>query len=300
MPATSGPAGARGAGGAGAAGPPGRARGRPADAGDDRHRVPRAGGELHPDAKRVLLTAYADTDAAIRAINEIGLDHYLLKPWDPPEERLYPVLDDLLDDWRATNRRGVRGRARASATAGRPAATRCTTSWPATRCPTGGSTSRATRRRAAASRCRAPGRTSCRWCSCPTAEPLRSPRPARELADKVGLRTRAEQPLYDLIIVGAGPAGLAAAVYGASEGLRTLLVEREAPGGQAGTSSRDRELPRLPGRAQRRRPHAPRGHAGAPLRRRDPHARGGDGLRQRGPVHARHARPTAARSTATR
>jgi thioredoxin reductase (NADPH) len=191
--------------------------------------------ELVPDVKRVLLTAYADTEAAIHAINDVQIDYYLLKPWDPPEERLYPVLDDLLEDWLAAFRppfEGVRvvghrwsaashqlkdflGRnqvpyqwldveisaeARAVADAAGESA-----GLPLVVLPDGGI--------------------------------MQAPSIA-EVAVRIGMSKKAELPYYDLVVVGAGPAGLAAAVYGASEGLHTLLIEGEAPGGQAGMSSR--------------------------------------------------------------
>jgi thioredoxin reductase (NADPH) len=187
-------------------------------------------------AKTALLTAYADTEAAIRAINDIRLDYYLMKPWDPPEERLYPILDDLLLDWQAHHRPPFDGV------------------------------------RVIGTRWSAPGHTirdflarnlvpyqwldvetseeAVRLLTATDAEPgklpvvifpdgsyLSQPNNA-EVAEKVGLKVRAGMPFYDLLVVGSGPAGLAAAVYGASEGLRTLVVEREAPGGQAGMSSR--------------------------------------------------------------
>ena len=192
---------------------------------------------LQPAAKRVLLTAYADTEVAIDAINEIHLDQYLLKPWDPPEERLYPVLDDLLADWLAAFRppfEGLRllgGRWAPRGHAIRDFLTRNQVpyAWFDPESDEEG-------RRLASS----------------LAEPLDPAQPVvvfgdgrvlrdpdnRELADAIGLSTHAALPFYDLVIVGAGPAGLAAAVYGSSEGLKTLLVEREAPGGQAGTTSR--------------------------------------------------------------
>lgn len=192
---------------------------------------------LQPDAKRVLLTAYADTDVAIRAINEIRLDQYLLKPWEPPEERLYPVVDDVLADWQAAFRppfEGVRLLSSRWAPRGHELRDFLTRNqvpyvWLDPEADEEG-------RRLAAS-------------LDPPAEPtdavvrfidgrlLRNPT-TRELAEAVGMSVAAALPFYDLVIVGAGPAGLAAAVYGASEGLKTLLVEREAPGGQAGTTSR--------------------------------------------------------------
>jgi len=191
---------------------------------------------LFPNAKRALLTAYADTDAAIRAINDVRLDYYLVKPWDPPEQRLYPVLDDLLDDWLADyhpNFDGIRvlgHRWSAESHVARDFLAR--------------------------------NQVPYRWLDIATdreaqellelanADPERCPilvfpdgsilvQPTTEqIAEKAGLRGTAEVPLYDVAIIGAGPAGLGAAVYAASEGLKTVLVEREAAGGQAGMSSR--------------------------------------------------------------
>jgi thioredoxin reductase (NADPH) len=192
--------------------------------------------EIFPEAKRVLLTAYADTEAAIRAINTARLDYYLLKPWDPPEEKLYTVLDDLLDDWQATFHPPFEG-------------------------------IRAISDRWSADSHRikdflARNQIPYRWLDIEQSQEAREllgytgeeklqlplvllpdgsrlSKPSNvEMAHKIGLQTQAAKPFYDLAIVGGGPAGLAAAVYGASEGLRTVLIEREAPGGQAGTSSR--------------------------------------------------------------
>ena len=191
---------------------------------------------LAPEAKLVLLTAYADTDVAIKAINDIGLDYYLLKPWDPPEERLYSGPRRPAERLARGAPRGPRAACASSATVGRSGATRSRRSSPATTCRTAGSTSSATTRRSGCRTPRRPARPICRSCSSPTAS--RCGRRRRStLADALGLRTIAEQPLYDLCIVGAGPAGLAAAVYGASEGLQTVVIEREAPGGQAGQSA---------------------------------------------------------------
>jgi len=189
-----------------------------------------------PDAKRALLTAYSDTEAAIRAINEIGLDYYLQKPWDPPDQNLYPSLDELLADWKA----GYRPPFEAIRVIG-------------DRWSPGSHRTRDFLAR---------NRIPYRWLDVEGSEEAReivagadhgepelplvvfedgsyAEAPEnREIAERIGLQTRAEQPFYDLVIVGGGPSGLAAAVYGASEGLRTVLIEREAPGGQAGTSSR--------------------------------------------------------------
>ncbi|HMJ35857.1 MAG TPA: FAD-dependent oxidoreductase [Baekduia sp.] len=191
--------------------------------------------QLAPDAKRVLLTAYADTEAAIAAINEVALDYYLLKPWDPPEEQLYPVLEDLLTTWEsgaALESGGVR--------------------------VIGHRFSKATHElRDFLARNRVPGR----WLDVERDGEARElltvvgadaehlpvalledgtvlERPTLlELAERLGIAVQPTQEHYDLVIVGGGPAGLAAAVYGASEGLRTVMIEREAPGGQAGQSS---------------------------------------------------------------
>lgn len=195
---------------------------------------------LYPDAKRVLLTAYADTDAAIAAINEAGINHYLLKPWHPPEENLYPVIDDLLEDWQATFPPQFEG-IRVLGNRWSPASHNIKDFLARNHVPY-------------------------QWLDIETAQTdpevhhivdllddeekrdlplvifpngLRLRRPTlADLAENVGLKTRADAAFYDLAIVGGGPAGLAAAVYGASEGLRTVMVEREAPGGQAGMSSR--------------------------------------------------------------
>lgn len=190
--------------------------------------------KLFPKCKRILLTAYADTEAAIKAINKVKTDYYLLKPWDPPEEQLYPVLTDLLDDWKA----GYRP-------------------------PFGGIQVIGNRWSSDSHRVKdflARNQVPYEWqdiednseaCGIyenadapklplvvfPDSTRLEDPE-IGVLAEKIGLKTSAEQPFYDFVIVGGGPAGLAAAVYGASEGLKTLLIEREAPGGQAGTSSR--------------------------------------------------------------
>lgn len=193
--------------------------------------------EIQPDAKRVLLTAYADTDVAIRAINEIRLDQYLLKPWDPPDERLYPVLDDMLGDWSATFRPPFEGLRLLSARWSprgheiRDYLTRNQVpyQWLDPDADEEG------RRLALSIGDEVDARTPLVVFS--DGNVLRDPS-NREIAERVGLRTTPSLPFYDVVIVGGGPAGLAAAVYGASEGLKTLLVEQEAPGGQAGTTSR--------------------------------------------------------------
>ncbi len=191
---------------------------------------------LFPDAKRVLLTAYADTDAAISAINEIQLDYYLVKPWDPPEQRLYPVLDDLLDDWVADYHPtfdgirviGHRWSPEAHATRDFLARNQLPFQW----------FDLASDPKAAQLLELIGGdETACPALIFPDGSVLQKPT-TEEIAERMGLRGHVEVPLYDLIIVGGGPAGLAAAVYGASEGLRTVIIEREAAGGQAGMSSR--------------------------------------------------------------
>lgn len=191
--------------------------------------------DLHPAARRVLLTAYADTSAAIDAINVVDLDHYLLKPWDPPEEKLYPILDDLLEAWRATDFKpvttikvvGHRWSARSSAVREFLARNQVPYRWYSSDEPEG-------RRLLAAA-----GQDGLRLPLVVTPDGTALVEPAdQELAARVGLATTPAARFYDLVVIGGGPAGLGAAVYGASEGLRTVLVERSATGGQAGQSSR--------------------------------------------------------------
>ena len=240
--------------------------------------------ERSPDTRLLLLTAYADTDVAIRAINEIGLDHYMVKPWEPPETQLYPVVDDLLDDWHRDH--------------------------PDTDAVVRVVGHQWSDRGHEVKMFLARNHVPYRWLDVerdedarrlvdlagaqaadlplvlvPDGETLRSPSIV-ELAEAVGLSTRAGQPLYDLCIVGSGPAGLAAAVYAASEGLRTVVVERDAPGGQAGQSAAIENYLGFP-----------KGVSGADLTRRAVAqasrfgaetvlAREVVGLEQRGPVHA--------------
>ena len=206
-------------------------------------RMPEMGGteflskskEIYPVSKKALLTAYADTNAAISAINEVGLDYYFMKPWSPPELNLYPVLNDLLGDWQATAERPFEGIRVAG------------TLWSAN----------SHRIKDFLSRSQIPyqwldieinaeamkmveavnqGKHSLPIIFFPDGSVLINP-DITTLAEKVGLNTIAKQPFYDLIIIGAGPAGLSSAVYGASEGLKTLLIDKETTGGQAGTSS---------------------------------------------------------------
>ncbi|MER6378555.1 FAD-dependent oxidoreductase [Streptomyces sp. NPDC001250] len=191
--------------------------------------------DVYPGARRVLLTAYADTNAAIDAINVVDLDHYLLKPWDPPEEKLYPVLDDLLEAWRTSAYRpvpstkvvGHRWSARSSDVREFLARNQVPYRWYSVEEPEG-------QRLLAAA-----GQNGQRLplVITPDGSTLVEPE-APELAARVGLATTPTADFYDLIVIGGGPAGLGAAVYGASEGLRTVLVERSATGGQAGQSSR--------------------------------------------------------------
>lgn len=192
---------------------------------------------VFPEAKRVLLTAYADTDAAIQAINVVQLDHYLLKPWDPPEEKLYPVLDDLLHDWQAhfhPEFQGIRVIGdRWSADCHRIkdflARNQIPYRWL--------DIERDASAQTLLNCCDAKQGAGLPLVVFPDGEQQSKP-DNLQIAEKMGLQTQATNPFYDLIIVGGGPGGLAAAVYGASEGLRTVMIEREAPGGQAGTSSR--------------------------------------------------------------
>jgi thioredoxin reductase (NADPH) len=192
--------------------------------------------KLYPEAKRVLLTAYADTEAAIASINEVGLDYYLLKPWDPPDQRLYPVLDELLADWTAHVRLPFDG-IRVAGARWSPQCYQVKEFLSRNHVPyqwidiDQDASMRELIEKLTGGVARLP------VVFFPDGSHLITPTNI-ELADKVGLRTRPNLPFYDLIIIGGGPAGLANAVYGASEGLRTLIIEQNAPGGQAGTSSR--------------------------------------------------------------
>jgi thioredoxin reductase (NADPH) len=192
--------------------------------------------EFYPDARRVLLTAYSDIEAAVKAINEAHLDHYLSKPWDPPEERLYPVVDDLLDAWQAEYLPEAKGlrlvghqwSSRSHDIKDFLASNLIPYRWlEVTRDPEARVLLKAAE----------VGDDELPALFFDDATPvMRNPEP-REVAERLGKTLSAAHEVYDLVIVGAGPAGLAAAVYGASEGLRTLLLDRHAPGGQAGTSS---------------------------------------------------------------
>ena len=192
--------------------------------------------EFYPDAKRALLTAYADTDAAIRAINSARVDYYLMKPWHPPKEKLYPIVDELLDDWRGSFRPPFQG-IRVIGHRWSPLSHQLKEFLARNHVPY--QWLDIERETEASVQLKTLGADNRRLpvVLFPDGSSLIQPT-SGQLAEKVGFRTKAEQPFYDLIVVGAGPAGLAAAVYGGSEGLRTLLIERHAPGGQAGMSSR--------------------------------------------------------------
>ncbi len=192
--------------------------------------------ELFPEAKRVLLTAYADTDAAIRAINSVKTDYYLLKPWDPPEERLYPVLNDLLDDWLSSFRPPFTG-IRVVGSRWSPQSHQIKDFLARNQVPYQWMDIEADEEARRLVEYAEPDAAQLPLVLLPDGSRLIQPS-SGQIADKIGLRTRAEKPFYDLVIVGGGPAGLAAAVYGASEGLSTVMIEKEAPGGQAGSSSR--------------------------------------------------------------
>ncbi len=194
---------------------------------------------LFPEAKRALLTAYADTNAAIAAINTAKVHYYLLKPWDPPEEKLYPVIDDLLEDWQAEYQAPYSG-LRVLGTRWSPASHQLKDFLGRNQVPYQWTDVEIAAPDKEVEQLIPNGdfkSVSLPLVVLPGGEVLSNP-PLEELAARIGLRTRAETTFYDFVIVGGGPAGLAAAVYGASEGLKTLLVERQAPGGQAGMSSR--------------------------------------------------------------
>lgn len=196
------------------------------------------GREIFPKAKRALLTAYADTDAAISAINEAQLDYYLLKPWDPPEEKLYPVLDDLIQDWQAGFKPEFKG-VKVISDRWSPESHDLRDFLSRNQIPYRWLDIESSEEaQKLISYADATQESSCLPLVI-TGEGTKLVKPSvTDLAQQVGLQTEAAKLFYDLVIVGGGPAGLAAAVYGASEGLRTVMIEREAPGGQAGTSSR--------------------------------------------------------------
>lgn len=190
--------------------------------------------KLYPEAKRALLTAYADTQAAITSINQLGLDYYLMKPWDPPERELYPVLEDLLSDWSASHPPAFEGirvlgtlwSAKSHAVKDFLTRNQIPYQWLDIE-----------KAEEAQTLLRAlDGRPQLPVVAFPDGSILPDPQLSL-LAEKVGLQTKPARPFYDLIIIGGGPAGLATAVYAASEGLRTGLIEKQATGGQAGTSA---------------------------------------------------------------
>ena len=195
--------------------------------------------QIYPDSKRALLTAYADTNAAISAINEASIDYFFMKPWDPPTEHLFPQLDDLLEDWQATYHPAFQG-IRVLGTRWSPRCYELRDFLARSHVPyqwidvESSANDPETQRLLAAL---GPDVADLPVVLFPDGGKLLNGVPT-EVAQKVGLRTHSETSFYDLAIIGGGPAGLAAAVYGASEGLKTVMIEREAPGGQAGMSSR--------------------------------------------------------------
>jgi thioredoxin reductase (NADPH) len=197
------------------------------------------GMRIFPEAKRALLTAYADTSAAISAINEANINYFFMKPWDPPAEHLYPQLDDLLDDWKASYRPAFEG-IRVLGTRWSPRSYEMREFLARNHVPYQwidvelSASDPETKRLLEVL---GPEAANLPIVLFPDGTKLLESLPA-DVAQKVGLRTRAQTDFYDLAIIGGGPAGLAAAVYGASEGLKTVMIEREAPGGQAGMSSR--------------------------------------------------------------
>ncbi len=197
--------------------------------------VLRASVELFPATRRALLTAYADTDVAIAAINEIGLDQYIMKPWDPPTVRLYPILDDLLEDWHAGYRPGISGLRVVSAPwsrEGHELKAFLAMNQVPYQAYTAGVDEEADKLTEVA------GVTAAELPLVVLEDGTTLTRPDRDvLATAIGLKSQATQEAYDLVVVGGGPGGLAAAVYGSSEGLKTLLIESSAPGGQAGQSA---------------------------------------------------------------
>jgi thioredoxin reductase (NADPH) len=192
--------------------------------------------EIFPLAKRVLLTAYSDIDAAIRAINDIQLDYYLVKPWNPPEEKLYPVLDDLLDQWWAHHRPPFRG-IRMVGYQYSPKSHALKDFLSGNLRPYQWLDVETQTEAGELMRLHQLDRTDLPAVFFEDGSVLKDPN-VQTLAAQVGLNPQAQSDVYDVAIIGAGPAGLAAAVYGGSEGLKTLLIEKRAPGGQAGTSSR--------------------------------------------------------------
>lgn len=192
--------------------------------------------KFYPQAKRVLLTAYADTEAAIASINQVGLDYYLLKPWDPPEIHLYPVLNELLQDWHATADIPYLG-IRVAGTLWSANSHNIKEFLARNQVPYQWLDIEQDQEAERLVRSVTGDKVELPVIFFPDGETMVNPG-SRRLAEKIGLFSKPASPFYDLVIVGAGPAGLAAGVYAASEGLRTLMIEKEATGGQAGTSSR--------------------------------------------------------------
>jgi thioredoxin reductase (NADPH) len=188
---------------------------------------------IYPQARTVLLTAYADTEAAIQAINQVGLDHYLMKPWDPPEDHLYPVLDDLLDEWNQTVELPYEG-IRVIGTTWSPLTHEVKDFLARNQISYRFADVERDEEAAAIA---SAAENHIPVVLMPDGTRLIEP-DRRTLAAQVGMRVEAEKPFYDLVVIGAGPAGLAAGVYGASEGLSVTILERDSTGGQAGTSSR--------------------------------------------------------------
>nr|WP_299340452.1 FAD-dependent oxidoreductase [Allomuricauda sp.] len=191
---------------------------------------------VYPQAKRVLLTAYSDTDAAIKAINEVQLDYYLLKPWNPPEEKLYPVIDDVLQDWLANYSPPFSG-LRIVGYPFSPNTHNIKDFLAGNMFPYQFLNVENEDAAKELVELNTLGSKDLPAVFFEDGNLLKNPS-LSEIAEKLGLNVRAQEELYDVVIIGAGPAGLAAAVYGGSEGLKTLLIDRKAPGGQAGTSSR--------------------------------------------------------------
>lgn len=190
--------------------------------------------QLLPDVRSVLLTAYADTEAAISAINRVGLDYYLLKPWDPPEDKLYPVLDEQLDDWKAHARLPFDG-IRVAGTLWSPGAHQVKEFLTRHQIPFQWIDLETTAQARSMVQKLNDGKLRIPTVLFPDGSFLAEPT-LEALAEKAGIATHAISPFYDVIVIGAGPAGLAGTVYSSSEGLKTLLIERAAPGGQAGSS----------------------------------------------------------------
>ena len=198
--------------------------------------VLRASVKSYPRAKKALLTAYADTDAAISAINDVDLDHYIMKPWDPPDIKLYPILDDLLSDWQAGHRPTLDG-LRVIGTEWSKEAFELKAFLAMNQIPYYSLTVDHDEEANHLMETAGASLTDLPLVLFPDGDRLKQPS-TDQVAARIGLKSHASRPAYDLVIIGAGPAGLAAAVYGASEGLKTLLIEASAPGGQAGQSSR--------------------------------------------------------------